>query len=49
MGTAYAYTSAVIDLLAQRAPGLLKVLRETDPDCVLLDGSACIFFTFPYW
>ncbi|MFI6013331.1 transposase family protein [Streptomyces sp. NPDC051243] len=26
--TAHAYTSAVISLLAERAPGLLKVLRE---------------------
>ncbi|MFG2313152.1 transposase family protein [Streptomyces sp. NPDC048566] len=37
--TAHAYTSAVIDLLADRAPGLLKVLREQDPDFVLLDGT----------
>ncbi|WP_166025908.1 transposase family protein [Streptomyces chilikensis] len=37
--TAHAYTSAVIHLLAERAPGLLKVLRETDPDFVLLDGT----------
>lgn len=37
--TAHAYTSAVIHLLAQRAPGLLKVLREADPDFVLLDGT----------
>ncbi len=29
----------VIALLADRAPGLLKVLRESDPDCVLLDGT----------
>lgn len=36
---AHAYTSAVIDLLAERAPGLLKVLRETDPDFALLDGT----------
>ncbi len=26
-------------LLADRAPGLLKVLREQDPDFVLLDGT----------
>ncbi|GAA5060204.1 hypothetical protein GCM10023336_36750 [Streptomyces similanensis] len=26
-------------LLADRAPGLLKTLREHDPDCVLLDGT----------
>ncbi|MGX1952628.1 transposase family protein [Streptomyces anulatus] len=37
--TAHAYTSAVIDLLAERAPGLLKVLRETDPVFSLLDGT----------
>ncbi|MEU1186169.1 transposase family protein [Streptomyces sp. NPDC005859] len=37
--TAHTYTSAVIDLLADRAPGLLKVLREQDPDFVLLDGT----------
>ncbi|WP_443042274.1 hypothetical protein [Streptomyces sp. B21-105] len=36
--TAHAYTSAVIHLLAERAPGLLKVLREADADFVLLDG-----------
>ncbi|MEV7740024.1 transposase family protein [Streptomyces sp. NPDC088921] len=37
--TAHAYTSAVIDLLADRAAGLLKVLREADADFVLLDGT----------
>lgn len=37
--TAHAYTSAVVDLLAERAPGLLKVLRETETDFVLLDGA----------
>ncbi|MCZ4603682.1 transposase [Streptomyces sp. Lzd4kr] len=37
--TAHAYTSQVIDLLAGRAPGLLKVLRETMADFVLLDGT----------
>ncbi|MFF7321178.1 transposase family protein [Streptomyces albogriseolus] len=37
--TAHAYTSTVIHLLAERAPGLLKVLREADPDFVLLDGT----------
>ncbi len=37
--TAHADTSAVIDLLAERAPGLLKVLREADADFVLLDGA----------
>jgi hypothetical protein len=39
VGTAHAYATAVISLLAERAPGLLKVLRETDPDYVLLDGT----------
>lgn len=37
--TAHAYTSAIIHLLAERAPGLLKVLREADADFVLLDGT----------
>jgi hypothetical protein len=37
--TARAYTSAVIALLAERTPGLLKVLREADPELVLLDGT----------
>jgi hypothetical protein len=35
--TAHAYASAVIHLLAEQAPGLLKVLREGDADFVLLD------------
>lgn len=39
VGTAHAYTRTVVDLLAVRAPGLLKVLREADPDFVLLDGT----------
>ena len=39
VGTAHAYTTAVIDLLAGRAPGLLRALREADPDYVLLDGT----------
>ena len=39
VGTAHAYTTAVIDLLADRAPGLLRALREADPDYVLLDGT----------
>ncbi|GHB88031.1 IS5 family transposase [Streptomyces umbrinus] len=39
VGTAHTYTTAVNGLLADRAPGLLKVLRETDPDHVLLDGT----------
>ncbi|MFD7020405.1 transposase family protein [Streptomyces sp. NPDC059928] len=39
VGTAHAYTSSVIDLLAGRAPGLLRVLRAHDPDYVLPDGT----------
>jgi hypothetical protein len=39
VGTAHAYTAAVINLLADRAPGLLRALREADPDYVLLDGT----------
>lgn len=37
--TPHAYTSAVIDLLAKRAPGLLKTLRKHEPEFVLLDGT----------
>lgn len=37
--TAHAYTSTVVDLLVARAPGLLKTLRDHDPDFVLLDGT----------
>ena len=39
VGTAHAYTTAVVDLLADRAPGLLRSLREADPGHVLLDGT----------
>lgn len=39
VGIAQAYTTAVVDLLADRAPGLLRALREADPDYVLLDGT----------
>lgn len=39
VGTAHASTSRVIGLLAAQAPGLLTVLRESDPDYVLLDGT----------
>ncbi len=39
VGIAHACTTAVIDLLASQAPGLLKVLRESDPEHVLLDGT----------
>ncbi|MDH6222970.1 hypothetical protein M2283_010322 [Streptomyces pseudovenezuelae] len=31
--------AAVVDLLADRAPGLLRALREADPEYVLLDGT----------
>lgn len=37
VGTAHAYVTAVIDHLSHRAPGLLRVLREADPDHVLCD------------
>ncbi|SCK63078.1 hypothetical protein YUWDRAFT_06786 [Streptomyces sp. AmelKG-D3] len=36
---AHAYVHRAIGLLAERAPGLLKVLRESNPDFVLLDGT----------
>ncbi len=39
VGTAHAYVKAVVQHLSGRAPGLLRVLRETDPDDVLLDGT----------
>ncbi|WP_406267988.1 transposase [Streptomyces sp. NBC_00191] len=39
VGTAHGYVTAVTDLLADRAPGLLKTLRDNDPDFVLLDGT----------
>lgn len=39
VGPAHAYVTAVVDHLSRRAPGLLRVLRETDPDHVLLDGT----------
>jgi transposase len=39
VGTAHAYTTAVVDLLADRAPGLLRALREANPEYVLLDGT----------
>ncbi|MFD6427064.1 transposase family protein, partial [Streptomyces sp. NPDC060198] len=37
--TAHSSTRAVVDLLAERAPGPLKTLREHDPDFILLDGT----------
>ncbi|CAM5300315.1 IS5 family transposase ISStsp5 [Streptomyces tanashiensis] len=39
VGTAHAYVTAMIHLLAERAPGLLKTLREHDPEFVLLEGT----------
>ncbi|MBP2400796.1 hypothetical protein JO379_000265 [Streptomyces syringium] len=39
VGTAHAYTTAVVRLLPDRASGLLKTLREHDPAYVLLDGT----------
>jgi hypothetical protein len=39
VGTAHAYVTGVVGHLADKAPGLLKVLREADPDRVLVDGT----------
>jgi hypothetical protein len=39
VGTAHAYVTTVVRHLADKAPGPLKVLRETDPDYVLVDGT----------
>lgn len=39
VGTAHAYVIAVTGLLAERAPGLLKTLRDHDPEFALLDGT----------
>ncbi|GHE15197.1 hypothetical protein GCM10010339_89080 [Streptomyces alanosinicus] len=39
VGTAYAYMVTVIGLFVDRAPGLLRALRESDHDYVLLDGT----------
>ena len=39
VGTAHAYVTTVVRHLADKAPGLLKVLRETDPAYALLDGT----------
>ncbi|MFJ9461018.1 transposase family protein [Kitasatospora sp. NPDC101447] len=39
VGTAHAYVRAVTDLLARRAPGLTRALREADPEDVLVDGT----------
>lgn len=37
--SSHAYVTTVVRHLADKAPGLLKVLRETDPDHALLDGT----------
>ncbi|MET9346283.1 transposase family protein [Streptomyces termitum] len=39
VGIAHAYATAVVQHLSGRAPGLLRVLREAEPDCILLDGT----------
>jgi transposase len=39
VGTAHAYVTTVTNLLADRAQGLPKTLRENDPDFVVLDGT----------
>lgn len=39
VGTAHAYVTTVVSHLSRRAPGLLRVLWETDPSHVLLDGT----------
>lgn len=39
VGTTHAYATPVIDLLAARAPGRLRALREAEPEFVLLDGT----------
>ncbi|ROQ76594.1 DDE superfamily endonuclease [Streptomyces sp. CEV 2-1] len=39
VGSVHAYITAVTELLAEQAPGLLKTLRAHDPDFVLLDGT----------
>jgi hypothetical protein len=39
VGTTHAYVTSVVRHLADKATGLLKVLRETDPDYVLVDGT----------
>lgn len=39
VGTAHADVTTVTGLLSDRAPGLLKTLRDHDPEFVLLDGT----------
>ncbi|MBL1121095.1 transposase [Streptomyces sp. 110] len=40
VGTAHAYVRSVTTLLARRAPGLPRALRETGSEYVLIDGIA---------
>ncbi|MFJ4678598.1 transposase family protein [Kitasatospora sp. NPDC088783] len=39
VGTAHAYVHQVTDLLARKAPGLTRALREADAEYVLVDGT----------
>lgn len=39
VGTAQAYVTAVVKILANKAPGLLKTLRESGPEYVLVDRT----------
>ncbi len=39
VGASHAYTTAGIDMLANRVPGLLRILQDRDPDFVLLGGT----------
>jgi hypothetical protein len=39
VGTAHSYVAAVIPHLPKKASSLLRVLREADPEYVLLDGT----------
>ncbi len=39
VGTAHAYVHQVTDLLAHRAPGLTRALREANEEYVLVDGT----------
>jgi len=41
VGTAHAYIRSVVDLLAARTPGLLKVLREAEPDSAAVKITDC--------
>ncbi|KIQ66685.1 hypothetical protein TR51_04090 [Kitasatospora griseola] len=39
VGTAHAHVHQVTDLLARRAPGLTRALRDADPEYILVDGT----------